>query len=325
MSARDLIAVVLTIASLLSIAQPASADEPLIIEMQGNGPFADDDGSVFESDIVALWDAGIATGCGVGLFCPDVPITRVEMAAMISRARPDLLDGVEAISYADVDPTKDGTAVGLLGGRGITRGCAEGLFCPQDPVTRGQMAAFLRRTFADRLEPGGAASFTDMAGSVFEGDVSWLAATGVTRGCTSSEFCPESPVTRGQMAAFLRRALDLPLVEPHPTILVDLSTPAGAGAEGWRALVAHFFADGDVDRAVDIIDCESGGDPLAKNPRSTASGLFQHLASQWPARAEAAGFSGADVFDPVANTAVAAWLVYEGGGWTHWNASAHCW
>ena len=45
---------------------------------------------------------------------------------------------------------------------------------------------------------------------MFEADIEWLAAEGVTRGCnppTNTLFCPEDPVTRAQMAAFLHRAL----------------------------------------------------------------------------------------------------------------------
>lgn len=98
-----------------------------------------------------------------------------------------------------------------------------------------------------------------------------------------------------------------------------------AGVDRWRALVSRYFAADDVDRALDIIRCESNGDPRAANPVSTARGLFQHLASAWPERAAMAGRPGADIFDPEANIAVAAWLVYEGGGWSHWNASGHCW
>ena len=53
--------------------------------------------------------------------------------------------------------------------------------------------------------------FRDDDSSVFEGDIEWLAATGITAGCNPPDntlFCPDDPVTRGQMAAFLRRALD---------------------------------------------------------------------------------------------------------------------
>lgn len=95
--------------------------------------------------------------------------------------------------------------------------------------------------------------------------------------------------------------------------------------EVWRPLVEAHFAPGDVARALAVISCESSGDPNAKNPRSSASGLFQHLGRFWAERTADAGLPGADIFDPSANVAVAAWLVYEGGGWSHWNPSRHCW
>ena len=54
--------------------------------------------------------------------------------------------------------------------------------------------------------------FTDTDGSVFEADIDWLAAEGITKGCNppnNDKFCPDGQVTRGQMAAFLVRALEL--------------------------------------------------------------------------------------------------------------------
>lgn len=44
--------------------------------------------------------------------------------------------------------------------------------------------------------------------SVYVGDINWLAAAGVTRGCNppaNTRFCPSSNVTREQMAAFMHR------------------------------------------------------------------------------------------------------------------------
>jgi hypothetical protein len=55
--------------------------------------------------------------------------------------------------------------------------------------------------------------FNDTGGSVFLDEVEWIAASGVTLGCNppdNDSFCPRSPVTRGQMAAFMNRALGLP-------------------------------------------------------------------------------------------------------------------
>ena len=101
------------------------------------------------------------------------------------------------------------TEVTWLAERGITKGCnppANTRFCPGEPVTRGQMAAFLVRAFG--YSDAGDEAFADDAG-VFQEDIRRLAAAGVTKGCNPPEntrFCPDDPVTRGQMAAFLSRA-----------------------------------------------------------------------------------------------------------------------
>ena len=50
--------------------------------------------------------------------------------------------------------------------------------------------------------------FVDDDDSIFEGDIEWLAAANVTKGCnppTNDRFCPNDAVTRGQMAAFMHR------------------------------------------------------------------------------------------------------------------------
>ena len=61
-------------------------------------------------------------------------------------------------------------------------------------------------------DDGGGGLFNDDDGSIFESDIDKLATTGVTRGCNppvNDSYCPTSPVTRGQMAAFLVRAMGL--------------------------------------------------------------------------------------------------------------------
>lgn len=52
--------------------------------------------------------------------------------------------------------------------------------------------------------------FTDINGTPFEDEIIWIWQEGITTGCTATKFCPRGPVTRGQMATFLSRALDLP-------------------------------------------------------------------------------------------------------------------
>ena len=61
------------------------------------------------------------------------------------------------------------------------------------------------------LAVSAAASFVDVPDThTFSADIQWLADAGVTKGCNPPEntrFCPDEVVTRGQMAAFLHRAL----------------------------------------------------------------------------------------------------------------------
>lgn len=55
--------------------------------------------------------------------------------------------------------------------------------------------------------------FADDNGHLFEADINALASAGITRGCNPPEntkFCPDALMTRGEMAAFLSRALNLP-------------------------------------------------------------------------------------------------------------------
>ena len=100
--------------------------------------------------------------------------------------------------------------------------------------------------------------------------------------------------------------------------------------ERWRPLVERYWTQygyGDeVDYALMVMFGESWGVPTAQHPDSRASGLFQHLPRYWPDRSVAAGWAGADIFDPEANIAVAAWLraTSPSHGWRHWEAT-HVW
>jgi hypothetical protein len=113
--------------------------------------------------------------------------------------------------FVDDDDSVFEDDIEWLADQGITKGCNPPLnnrFCPDDAVTRGQLAAFLTR--AMDLKDQADDPFIDDDGSVFEADIEKLAAAGITKGCnppTNDMFCPESFVTRGQMAAFLHRAL----------------------------------------------------------------------------------------------------------------------
>jgi hypothetical protein len=97
--------------------------------------------------------------------------------------------------------------INLIAYLGITLGTSEDTFSPDDSMTRGQMAAFIRRALD--LPSSSTDFFTDDDDSIFEDDINAIAAVGIARG-SDGEFRPTETITRGQMAAFLNRAFDLP-------------------------------------------------------------------------------------------------------------------
>jgi hypothetical protein len=97
-----------------------------------------------------------------------------------------------------------------------------------------------------------------------------------------------------------RRQVTLPTVPAYRPV-----GPCG----GWESLVGKHFPAEQVGTACRVLMCESGGNPAARNPRSSATGLFQIL--KGPVDAEA-------------NVALAA-SMWARRGWQPWNASRGCW
>jgi uncharacterized protein YkwD len=179
-----------------------------------NGTFWDDDSSIFEEAIEKLAASGITNGCNPPIndrFCPDEYVSRGQMAAFLSRGLG--LPPGHGIDFIDDDGSIFEDAIERLATAGITNGCnppTQTRFCPTRLVTRGEMAAFLVRGLD--LQAAGGTDFIDDDGSIFESAIQRLSAAGITNGCNppaNDRFCPDDNVTRGQMAAFLVRALRL--------------------------------------------------------------------------------------------------------------------
>ena len=120
-------------------------------------------------------------------------------------------------------------------------------------------------------------------------------------------------VTRGGMGA------DVCVAESEFNCEMDDRGPRPE--EEWQPLVEMYFPLEQVRNALDIIDCESNGDPFAVGPSGSPDivflGLFQHHSSYWAQRAINAGFPGETAFHPEANIAAAydLWSIY---GWNPW-------
>jgi len=136
------------------------------------------------------------------------------MAAFLVRSL-GLTDGAGSDTFIDDDGSIFEADIERLAAAGITKGCNppdNTKFCPDRRVSRAEMAAFLVRGYGlgHDADPD---QFTDTGESIFRADIASLAAAGITKGCNppdNTKFCPDSSVTRGQMAAFLHRASLLP-------------------------------------------------------------------------------------------------------------------
>lgn len=140
---------------------------------------------------------------------------------------------------------------------------------------------------------------------------------------TTTSAVPEPTV----LAAPITTSTTAPRSTPTTTAIEPDPAPAGGSMseEEVRGIISLFFAPEDVDLALTVAYCESRWDTSATNPSSGAAGLFQQIPRFWAERSIAAGWAGANIYNVHANTAVSAWLVYEGGGWIHWAASQACW
>ena len=209
--------ITLVFALLLSMAAAGTA---VAADLPPGGSFIDDDGSTFEPSIEAIYAEGITVGCSDRQqFCPSEGVTRGQMAAFLSRALD--LSGATEDHFVDDETSIFEADINKIAEAGITRGCnppTNDQFCPEDIVNRGEMAAFLVRGF--QLPAASSTDkFTDDDDSVFEADIDRLADSGITFGCNppaNDRFCPKDKVSRGQMAAFLTRAIPLDPITPPP-------------------------------------------------------------------------------------------------------------
>ncbi len=221
MSLRGLVSVFVAVAAAAGVlaAAPASAQPSRFGDVA--------EGSYYSEAVMELDRSGVFSGtqCDEG-FCPDKAIDRKTMAVWVVR----VLGGQDPprVSESRFDDVGSDSFyapfVERMADLGVTRGCGDGsVFCPDNVVTRAQMAVFLSRAYylAEGPDPG----FSDVAGDAwYAADVARLAASGVTRGCgDGTVFCPNATTTRAQMATFLYRAEQLG--EPDP----GLCRPKGTG------------------------------------------------------------------------------------------------
>jgi uncharacterized protein (DUF1800 family) len=122
---------------------------------------------------------------------------------------------------------------------GITSGCGGGNYCPASFITRGQMAVFLLRAghgSAYAPPPATGTIFADVQTSTaFANWIEELYTEGITGGCATGplRYCPDSSVTRGQMAAFLLKVYHGTTYAPPPAQGVFGDVPTSMPLAPW--------------------------------------------------------------------------------------------
>ncbi len=131
------------------------------------------------------------------------PTPHVDVAIVLQAPLPDTYEG----AFRDDELSVHQANIDKIAAAGITKGCNPPLndqYCPNREITRGEMAAFLRRNL--ELPNVEADYFTDDYESIFEGDINALAAAEIAFGCTETDYCPDEPLRRDELAELFVRA-----------------------------------------------------------------------------------------------------------------------
>lgn len=110
-------------------------------------------------------------------------------------------------TFADDDDSVHEQDIETLYQAGITKGCnppANTNYCPERLITRGEIAAFIRRTL--ELPSAEQDFFADDDGSIFNDDINAITAAGIGFGCSETEYCQDQPLLRDEMAELLIRS-----------------------------------------------------------------------------------------------------------------------
>ncbi len=166
----------------------------------------------FHDYVEAIVRAGITAGCGGGNYCRNASVTRAQMAVFLLKAKhgqfylPPDCSGV----FDDVTcPSQFADWIEQLVAESITVGCGGNNYCPNNPVTRAQMAVFLLKAKfgSATCRPTCTPVFTDVVcPSLFADWIGELVALRTSRwAAAAANYCPTFPNTRGQMAVFLTK------------------------------------------------------------------------------------------------------------------------
>ena len=190
----------------------------------------------FFNFINSMYALGITAGCATNppQYCPDSTTTRGQMAVFLITA----IEGENSFSYTTTPYFTDVPAsnpffkfIQKLKDLGITGGCSPTEFCPNAPITRGQMAVFVIKSRYGTINFTYPSTpyFTDVPPSdPFFPFIQKMAQTGITAGCAVGLYCPNQSLTRGQMAVFIITGLLNQLLSVTTPVITQVVSGSGS-------------------------------------------------------------------------------------------------
>ena len=177
-------------------------------------PFGDvDDGDWFADAVRFVYENGMMNGVSETGFAPHATTSRSMIVTILYRLEGEpVVD--DAMDFADVAGDAWCTdAVRWAAGEGIVGGYGDGLFGPDDPVTREQLAAILYRYAVYKGYDVSVGEDTNILSYDDFADLSeyaipamqWACGAGIVNGTSESTFTPQGEATRAQVAAMMMR------------------------------------------------------------------------------------------------------------------------
>lgn len=187
--------------------------------VQSKADFLDlEENSYYYIHVNDLVERGQISGYPDGTFKAGKYVTRAEAAQMVAKFGGRYYPIDEALTryaeegyelmplYRDVPAAGKwySRAVYSLAHDNIVNGYPDGLFKPDDTITRGEIAKILRGML-DLEYSDGLIRFPDIKGHFAERDIETLASLGLFLGKDGKHFAPDEPLKRGDLAVMLYR------------------------------------------------------------------------------------------------------------------------
>ncbi|MEM9468069.1 MAG: alpha/beta fold hydrolase [Actinomycetota bacterium] len=231
--------------------------------------------------------------------------TSLSMSGLATLATP----AAGVAGFGDVDAGTFYTeAVQWMVDNEITSGVSPECFAPDDPVTRGQAAAFMWRMEGSQA-PVGNHGFDDVEADWQQAAVSWMFENGITTGTSDTTYSPDDPLTRGQLAVLLHRLEGSPAA-PAPAQFPDV-------VKSWQIIPVGWMLDEGITTGTSATTFS----PDAAVTRGQLAAFFYRYKDSPPVVVDPEG-RGCETFDSLAGlNTIGNFSSFTSTGLSRWNSS----